>query len=111
MRLTFMAGEFTRSNDVETSTDIQNASVDMSTSSPWKKFSPLHVNLRDVLLASTTLHPEHVDVRNESYLYANREKLKPKRLMHFITKVSTQRRIVYRYSMLQSLTFEFVGAL
>ena len=60
---------------------------DVSTSSSWKKYSPLHVTLMNELRASTILHPVHVDVRNESYFYANRKKLRPKRLMHFIIKV------------------------
>ena len=64
-----------------------NILSDVSTSSTWKKFSSLHVTLRNVLYGSRTLHPEHVDVRNESYYYANRKNLKSKRLMNFITKV------------------------
>ena len=78
-----------KASTAEASDRTITAVANTSTSSSWKKFSQLHIVLKNVLRTSTRLNSEHVDVKNESYFYANRKKLKPKRLMHFITKVST----------------------
>ena len=39
-----------------------------------------------MLRSSAGLHPEHVEVVNESYSYAMKKKLRPKRFMSVITK-------------------------
>ena len=56
----------------------------------FEKLSPMHEKLLDGLLSSSFLSPVHVDVRNDSYWYNMRAKLKPKRHLAIAVKYSEQ---------------------
>jgi len=71
--------------------NLSAVTLDDSTTktSSYKKFSDFHLNISRALRQSLTLCPEYVEVVNESYSYAMRKKLRPKRAMALITKPHT----------------------
>lgn len=66
--------------------DGEHSEVDHCPSSTFKKFSNLHLSILSALKNSKDLQPMHVEVKNESYHYAMRKKLGPKRQMALLTR-------------------------